>query len=178
VQPLGEHVAPPLIGLAHVFDALLRAFEGDHRRHLDRREGAVVVIALDAHQRPAQLFVADHVADPPAGHVVALGHGEELDRDLARARDLQDRRCLIAVEDDIGVGQVMDHQNVVLPGQRDDALEEFEVYAAGGRIARKAENHHLRFRRRLDDAALQLGEKSTSGVIGTERMSAPAMIAP
>jgi hypothetical protein len=50
----------------------------------------------------------------------------------------------------------MHHQDVVLPGQGDDALEELEVHAARRRIAREAENHHFRLRNRLADGALHL----------------------
>ena len=49
---------------------------------------------------------------------------EELDRDVARARHLHDRRRLPAVEHDVGVREVVHHQDVVLARERDDPLEE------------------------------------------------------
>jgi hypothetical protein len=67
---------------ADLLDAVLRAFERGDRGDLDRRERAVVVVALDARERRDQVAVADHEADAPAGHVVALAHREELDGDV------------------------------------------------------------------------------------------------
>ena len=156
---LHHHVAPLLVGLPDLLDAFLRPFQRDDRRHLDRREAAVVVVALDARQRVHQLLVADHEADAPAGHVVALRHGEELDRHVARARHLHDRRRLVVVEHDVGVGEVVHHQDVVLPRQRDDFLEELQIDALRGRIRREAEDQHLRLGRELADRALELGEE-------------------
>src|SRR5690606_10540397 len=108
-----EHVAPLLVLDPDLLDAVLRAFQGRDGRHLHRREHAVVVVALDARERVDELAVADHEADAPARHVVALAHGEELDRDVARAGHLHDRRRLVAVEDDVGIGEVVHHQDVV-----------------------------------------------------------------
>src|SRR5207244_20550 len=102
VQAFHQHVAPLLILHRNLPHALLRALERGDRRDLDRRERTVIVIALDARQRVHQVLVADHESDAPAGHVVALGHGEEFDGDLARARHLHDRGRLPAVEADVG----------------------------------------------------------------------------
>ena len=119
-------------------DALLRAFERRDRRDLHRRERAVVVIALDARQRVDEVLVADHEADAPARHVVALRHREELDRDVARARHLHDRRRLPAVERDVGVGEVVHDVDVVLARERDDPLEERQLDALRRRIGRES----------------------------------------
>src|SRR5690606_19258071 len=118
-------------------------FERGNGRHLYGRESAVVVIALDARQRIDELTVAHHETDAPARHVVAFAHGEELDRDVARAFDLHDGGRHIAVETDVGVGQVVHHQDVVLFGQRHHALEKAQVDALGRGIAGKAQDHHL-----------------------------------
>jgi len=48
VQAAHHHVAALLVLEAMLLDAVLRPFEGDDRRDLDRREGTVVVVALDA----------------------------------------------------------------------------------------------------------------------------------
>ena len=53
----------------------------------------------------------------------------------------------------------MDHQNVVLAGKRDHPLEKVEVDALGGRIARKAQDHHLGLGEGLSDRALELVEE-------------------
>src|SRR3954469_8412079 len=72
VQRLHHHVAAPLVGLPHLFHALLRTFQRDDGGDLHRREAAVVVVALDAGEGVHEVLVADHEADAPARHVVAL----------------------------------------------------------------------------------------------------------
>ena len=59
--------------------------------------------------------------------------------------------------------------------ERDDLLEERQLDALRGRVRREADDQHLRLR---DDSRIvrsSSAKKSTSGVMRTERMSAPAM---
>lgn len=91
MQALDQQVAALAVLLGNVAHALLVTFERRNGGHLQRREGAVVVIALDPRQRTDQLAVADHEADPPARHVVALGQGEEFHGDVLGPRHLHDR---------------------------------------------------------------------------------------
>ena len=106
-----------LIDGANLVDAVLRAVQRRGGRHLDRREGAVVEIGLDAGQRLDQPLIADGEADAPAGHGVGLGQRGELDRDVDGARDLQDRGRRLAVEIDLGIGEIGQHEQVVLLGE-------------------------------------------------------------
>ena len=112
------------------------------------------------------------------GHVVALRHGEEFDRDLARAGHLHDRRRLPAVEADVGVGEVVHDVDAVLAGERDDLLEERQLDALRGRIRREVHDQHLRLRERELDRALELGEEIDVRRQRTWRMSAPAITGP
>ena len=104
-------------------------------------------------------LVADHEADAPARHVVALGHGEEFDGDVARARHLHDRRRLPAVEADVGVGEVVHDVDAVFPRQLDDLLEERQLDALRGRIRREIDDEHLRLREAHLDRVLEFGEE-------------------
>src|SRR5262249_50238855 len=61
-EGIQQHVAPALVGCAHLADAILRAIERRCRRHLDRREGAVVEIRLHAAERRDDALVADRKA--------------------------------------------------------------------------------------------------------------------
>jgi hypothetical protein len=163
VQRLHHDVAPLLVRLAHLFHALLRTLQGDDGSDLDRREAAVVVVALDARERVHQVLVADHEADPPAGHVVALRHREELDCDVACAGHLHDRRRPVVVEHDVGIREVVHDEDVVLFGDGDHPLEEAEIDALGGRVRRKTQYEHFGLRRELADGALELGEEIHAG---------------
>ena len=117
------------------------------------------MVALDPRQRVDQFLVAHHEADAPASHVVALAHGEKLDRHVARARHLHDGRRPVSVETDIGIRQVVDDQDIVFARKLDHALEELEIDALRGRIAGEPEDHHLRLRNRLAHRALDLDEE-------------------
>jgi len=85
---------------------------------LNRRKRPVVEVALDAAQRADQLGTADHEADPPAGHVVALRQREELHGDLFCAGDFEDGGRAVAVEDQVGVGEVVDDVDAQVAAQR------------------------------------------------------------
>ena len=54
------------------------------------------------------LGVAEHEAEPPAGHAVALREREHLDADLARAVDGEEALGAAPVEDEVAVGEVVD----------------------------------------------------------------------
>ena len=159
VQARAQHVAAILVGLPHVFHALLRAFERDDRRHLYRREGAVVVIALHTAQRIDQIAVADHVTHAPTGHVVAFRHGEKFHRHLFGARHLKDRRRLVIVKHDVGVRQIMHHVNIVLARNRDQPLEKREIDALRRRVAREIHDQHFRLGIAVADGLFQLVEE-------------------
>ena len=57
-------------------------------------------------QRSDQVGVTSGKTNPPAGHVVGLGHGRELDRDVRGAGNFQHRRRRVAVKIHLGVGKV------------------------------------------------------------------------
>ena len=105
------------------------------------------------------LAIADREADPPSGHVVAFRKREELDRDVARARHFHDRGRLIAVETEVGVGEIVHHQNLILAGEIDHPLHEAQVDDRGGRIVREVHDHELRARPAAADRRHQLIEE-------------------
>ncbi len=159
VEALDQGVAPLAVHLADIAHAVLGAFQGGDGRHLDGREGTVVVVALDARQGGAQALVADHEAHPPARHVVALGQGEEFHRHVLGALHLHDGGGLVAVEDDVGVGDVVHHQDAVLLRHGHHLLEEFEFHALGGGVGREVQDEHLRLRPMVADGRFHFLEE-------------------
>ena len=143
-EAVAQDVAALAVGLADLLDVVLRAVQGVRGGDLHRLEDAVVEVALDARQRRHDLPVADHEADPPARHVVALGEREELDPDVLRARHLEERGRHVAVEAEVGVGEVVHHQALVLARKRDDATEEVELDHLGGGVVREVDDEGLR----------------------------------
>ncbi|MNZ59380.1 hypothetical protein D3C78_774180 [compost metagenome] len=117
------------------------------------------MIALDPRQGADQLWVADHKTNTPASHVVTLGQGEELHRDVFGTWHLHDRRRLPTVVNDVGVGQIVDDQHIVLLGQCHNTLEEIQLDALRRRVRGEAKNHHLRLGDRLADRPLKLVEE-------------------
>ena len=123
--------------------ALLAVPQGDDRGDLHGLEDPVVVIALDRLEGAQHLAVAGREADPPAGHVVALGHRRELAADALGPLDRQEARRLVAVEADVAVGEVVDHEEAVLLRQRDDLLEEGRLDDRGRRVVRVVQDQDL-----------------------------------
>src|SRR5687767_798623 len=146
VEAVDEDVAPLAVHLDDLVDDFLVAFERDDARDLDGLEGTIVEIRLDAGERVDHAGVAAHEAEAPAGHVVRLRRGEDLDADLLGARDLEERRRLVAVEGEVGVGEVVHDHEPVLAGEVDDLHEEVTVHAHGGGVVREGENQELRLR--------------------------------
>src|SRR5690242_15738475 len=113
MQSAAQDVATFLIGRPDLLDAILRALQRHDGSDLDRCERTVVVIALDARQCGDEVRIADHEAYAPAGHVVALREREEFNGDIARARNLHDRRRPITIEDDVRIGQIVYYVNAI-----------------------------------------------------------------
>ena len=135
-EAFDEHVAPALVHGADLVDAILRPVQRGRGRDLDRREGAIIEIRFDARQRADQPFVADREAHAPARHVVGLRQRREFDGDVLGARHLQDRRRRIAVEIELGVGDVRQDDDVELLRERDGFFVEIEADDHRRRIGR------------------------------------------
>ena len=73
------------------------------------------------------------------------------------------------VKRDVGVSEIVHDVDAVLPRKRDHALEEIELDALRGGVAREIEDQHLRLGQRLADRVLELGEEIDVG-----RPSAPS----
>ena len=162
-QALAQDVAAALILAADLAQTVLGTLQGGDGGDLDGGEGAIVQVGLDTGQGTDQVGVAAHEADAPTGHVVALGQGKEFDGDLGGPGDLEDGGGDVAIEDDVGVGQVVDHPDAVLPGDGDDPLEEVELDALGGGIAGEVDHQHLGLGPGILDGPAQLGEEVDAG---------------
>src|SRR6058998_1665053 len=127
VEPVDQNVAALSVNLDDLVDTLLVGLEGDDAGDLDRLEGAVVQVGLDARQRGDHPGVAADEAEAPAGHVVRLRGREDLDADLARPRHLEERGRLITVEGEVGVGEVVHDHQTMLAREVDDLHEEVAI---------------------------------------------------
>ena len=166
VEAFDEDVAAAAVVFADLGDAVLRAFECEDAGDLDGREGAVVEVAFEAGEGVDEDGVADHESDAPAGHVVALRQGEELDGDVFGAGDLEDAGRLVSVEAEVGVGEVVDEVESVLAGERDEAREEGQVDALRGGVRREVDDEGLGARGHARDEVFELGEKLVAVVDG------------
>src|SRR5213593_3291029 len=125
--------------VARGFSTFQRNDGGD----LDRLEDAIVEVAFDFLQGADHLGIAHAEPHPPARHVVALGQGEELHTHVPGARDLEKARGLVPIEDDVRIGQVVGHIDVVFLREGHHLLEERQVHDGRGRIVREVEDQHL-----------------------------------
>lgn len=90
MQPFNQYITAAFVLFGNVAHALLIALQRRNRRHLQRRKGAVIVIAFNTSRGADQRFVANHKADTPARHVVAFRQRKELDCHIACTRYLHD----------------------------------------------------------------------------------------
>ncbi len=159
VQAGDQHVAPAAVVLDDLLDRLLRPVERLDRRDLDRLEDAVIQVTLQLRQRPHDLRIAHAKTHPPARHVVAFRQREKLHADLLRLRNLQQTWRLIAVKNQIGVGQIMHDHQLVLARKGHNLLEKTQIDHPRGRVVGKTENQHLGTRHRLLIGGPHVGQK-------------------
>ncbi len=160
---LVEGVDQDIPAFTILFDRILHlVFElvdGDRRRHLDRGEHPVVEPALDLLYRADQFAVAHDEADPPAGHVVALGEGVALHRHVLGPLDREDRGRFVAVEGDVGVGDVADDVETLFSGHVHQPFVESRRHRRRGRVVGKVDDDELWPGHRLDEGPLEIDEK-------------------
>src|SRR3954452_16796648 len=135
-ERLHNQVPAALVDPAHLLYLLARPTQRGCAGELDRLEEARVDVGLQAPVGLDRLGVAEDRRAAPAGHVVALGEGEDLDPDLLRARRRQEARGDVAVVGRLRVGVVVHDEDLVLAGELYDALEEALRYDGAGRIVR------------------------------------------
>src|SRR3989449_3423203 len=143
VQSVDQDIAPVPIEPHGFLDAVLGAVQRDDGGDLDRLEDAVIEVALDLLEGSDHLGVAHTEPHPPARHVVALGHGEELHAHVFGAGGLEKARGLVPIEDDVRISQVVHHIDVIFLREGHDLLEERQVHDGRGRIVREVEDQHL-----------------------------------
>ena len=97
-------------------------------------------------RRLHDLGVAEQEGDTPSRHREALGHRVQLDGALLGALGLEDARRPIAVEPDVGVGEVVNDDHLPLATEVDDALHEVELDAGAGGVVWEGCDEHARLR--------------------------------
>ena len=162
-QTVAQHITPVLVGLPDFLKAVLRPFEREDARDLNRREHAVVEIRLEPGKRRHQLAIPAHETDAPAGHVVTFGKGKKFDRDVLGAAHLQNRRRAVTIEHDIGIGQIVHHPDAMLFRHGNDLLEKIQIDALRRRIGRKIKHQHLGFGPDILDGIFQFCEEIDAG---------------
>ncbi|MNX99298.1 hypothetical protein D3C86_1317370 [compost metagenome] len=135
--------------------------EGRDRRILDEVGHAVVHVGLDPVEAVDHLGVAHHEAAAPAGHVVGLAHGVELEGAvLLGAGDLEQAGRLEAVEGQIRVSQVMHQHDLVALGELQGVLVERAGRDRRGRVAGEVEDEQLGGVRVLGAHGVPLGQEA------------------
>ena len=178
-QRLHEQVAAALVDAAHLAHAVLRAGERRGGGALHGAEHARVHVGLEAPVRVDDLVVADDGAGAPAGHVVALREAEDLDPDVRGSRRRQEARRHVAVVGDVGVGVVVDHDDVVRLREGDQPREEVVFDHGARRVVRVAHEDHLRLLERLRGDRIEVGQEAVLGhADGTVHGAASARMGP
>ena len=126
-QARDHHVPPSLVGLSLADDGVLAGLKRQDAGDLDRREDAVIVVALDSGKGADHLGVSGAETDPPAGHVVGLGHRDKLHADVLRAAGLEEGRGGVPVKTGPPVGEIVDYHDAAPPGQIHHSLEKLHT---------------------------------------------------
>ncbi len=145
-QAFDEGVAAAFVDGSLLLHAGVAVAEGHDGGDLHGLEHAVVVVAFDRGESFDHLAVAGAEADAPAGHVVAFAHRGEFDADIGGTGRGQEARGLVAVEGDIGVGEVADDGEAIFAGEFYDFVEERLLDANGRRVVRVVYDDELRTR--------------------------------
>ena len=138
-----------MIPLHDFLHAVLRSIQCHRTGDLNRLKNTVVEIAFQLGQRTHHFTVADTKPDSPAGHVIGLGQCVKLDAHILGLRHLQKTRRLVTVERDIRVGQIVNHNHIVLFGKCDDFLKELEIDYRSRGIVREIDDQNTRTRQGL-----------------------------
>src|SRR5215831_8792553 len=146
VEPVDERVAALPVHLVDLAHDLLVALQRHDAGDLDGLEHAVVEVRLHPREGVDHLAVAAAEGQAPPRHVVGLRGREELDPHVLGAGYLEEGRRRVAVEVDVGVGEVVHHHEPVLLGEVHDLHEEVPVHAEGGRVVREREDQELGLR--------------------------------
>ena len=163
-ERLGEQVAPPLVDGRHLAREVARLGQRDRRRMLNGLEHAGVEVRLQLPVALDHLRVAGDEAGAPARHVPALREREDLDADLLRARRLEEARRAVAVEAELGVGVVVDDDQVVRARELDRALEVAGLDDGAGRVVRVVEEEQVRAREHVGRDRVELGQEALLGL--------------
>ena len=147
-KPVDQRVAPLAVILADGL-GLFRQFVQRHRAgDLDWLKNPVVQIALDLAQRPHQFRIAQGKAPTRQPGMLKLFDSEKNSMPTSMAPGaLQQAGRLIAVEDEIGVSEVVHNDEPHAAGEVHHLGEKVEINARRRRIVRKVE--HQDFRTRL-----------------------------
>src|SRR5439155_27099701 len=106
---------------------------------------------------------------------VRLRGREDLDADLARARHLEERGRLVAIEGEVGVGEVVHDHQAMLAREVDDFHEEVRSTHIVVGLCGKERISSLAFGHASRAVSWSRAKKSPSGVSGTDRRSPSAM---
>ena len=134
----------PQVDLADLGRVVGGLAQRDDRRDLDRLEGAVVEVGLELRERGDDVGPAEREAHAPAGHREGLRQAVELDRAVERAVGGEHRRRHVAVEGDVGVGEVVDEHELALAREVDEPLHQLGRGDRRRRVVRERDDHDAR----------------------------------
>ena len=138
-QALHQHFATLAVKGAGLFHTVLGTVKRRRRRHLDRGEGAVIHIGLDARQGGDEIAVAEPETDAPARHGIGLAQGIELDGHILGTGHLEDGGWRL-VKINLGIGVVGNHIEIMVTAEIHHAGVEIQIHHFGGGIGWKIDD--------------------------------------
>ena len=148
-EALHEHVAALFIGCARAVHYALGTVERRDGRVLHGQEHAVVHVGFERPEVLHDVLVADTEADARAREAVGLRERVELHAHVLRARIGKEAAALPAVEYELTIGVVVQHDDVVLFREGDELLVPAVRCQHRRRVVRIGDNHELRTARHV-----------------------------
>ena len=132
IHDLSREVAAARIGFhVELFVPFIRVGIGAGGSELKRTERAGVDVALHFENPTDESGVGGEQTDAPAGHVVALAHGVELDATVFGTGDLQDAQMFFSEDETVGV--VVHNHDAVAAGEIHQFLVGLSARGGSGR---------------------------------------------
>ena len=143
LKTVAQGIAALLVLQTLRLDLIARTVQAGDSGLLDREEHTEVDLTAQLGKGRDNILATDQKADAGTGDVKRLGKREELHAHLKRTGILQEAATRLAVEHDIGVGIVMNDQQIMLAGKGDNLLVDLGCAHRADRVGGQRHDHIL-----------------------------------
>ena len=145
-QARTECITAYLIDLVDLDGIVLHLVQCDGGSNLNRLKSSVIQIGLELGKSRYDLRITQHERHAPTGHRERLRHGVQLHRYFLCALCLQNGWGSIPIKPQVGIGVVVNQNDVSFAGKVNNSLHERKVDTGSGWVMRKGQHDDSRSR--------------------------------